>query len=209
METNEIIMLVILGALVMIVFEKLAPYFQNKQLTERPRDAHQMLFKKYKKAGQMNKPRALKRLSIQGDKHFPPVYIGRIVGLVQAPEVTQIFFRSRLGAMARWAIIPTFMHSHSHGQELVIYANGLSPVGNFYEPAYPKNFTTEQVRAARKLIDDYEFYMITREENIELTEQKVNAEFIAVSSKPGRRELITRDDVLPSRASTDGRENDE
>ena len=168
----------------------------KRKMVDRPVDVHQMIQRKYKRPAKWNKPPRLTRLSMQGDPHYPPRHYGRVVGVVLAPEVTHIFFRPRFLSLTRWAIIPTTMHGHLHGQELTVNANGLSPVGNYYEPVFPKHYTDVQIRTYRKMIDLYARYMVMREENVELVEQQANAEFIAVCAKSQPKQMIARNDYV-------------
>ena len=177
---------------------KLMAYLSGRNnLIDRSRDAHQMLMRKYKLAGRMNLRRLpLTKLCCQGDRDHFPIYLGRLRGVILEPELTHVFFKqSKFGAV-RWALIPSDMHGPVLGRELVVRANGVSPVGNFYEPVYPKNMPSSLVEQYRDLIDRYEDYMVKREEGIELNEQKVNSWYSAVNAKRPNTRFIMRQDAL-------------
>ena len=78
----------------------------------------------------------------------------------------------------------------------MVRANGLQPVGNYYEPVYSRNMTSAEVQGYKKLIDEYEALLVTREENVELLEQRVNSWYSAVNTRQANMRMVRRDDYL-------------
>lgn len=198
MDTGTIIYIAIFAWIAVWVLDHVNQWIgPRRQMVDRPKDVHGMVMRRYKRAAALNRPRHLRRLSFRGDPHYPPQRIGRITGILMAPEITHIFFKPSWYSFTRWAVVPAAMHGALHGQELVIAANGLSPVGNHYEPVFPKQMSASQVREMRTLIDSYVRMIVMREENVELVEQQANAEFISINARVQPKTMIRREDYLP------------
>jgi hypothetical protein len=169
----------------------------RQSMVEKQRDAHEMLFKKRAKAAKLHmRGGNLKKLMCLGDQDQYPIKIGRIVGIIQGPFVTEIFFKPRRLRPTRWALIPAELHGTILARELVLSCNGLQPVGNFYEPVWSRSMPEDRVRFMMTMIDDYEKYLVMREEGVELLEQKVNSWYTAINVRQVNQAIITREDYL-------------
>ncbi len=169
----------------------------RRGITEKSRDVHEMLFRRRAKAARLHmRGGSLRVLKCLGDRDQYPISVGRIVGIIQGPYITEVFFKPKRFRPTRWALIPCEVHGSVLGRELVVRANGLQPVGNYYEPVYSRNLTSAQVQEAKRLVDEYEALLVTREENVELLEQRVNSWYSAVNTRQTNTRFIARDDHL-------------
>lgn len=188
------------------IFQAIGLIQSRTGITEKSRDAHEMLFRRRAKAARLHmRGGSLRVLKCLGDKDQYPIRVGIIVGIIQGPYVTEVFFKPKRLRPTRWAIIPCEVHGSVLGRELVVHANGLQPVGNFYEPVYSRNTSAEEILMYKRLIDEYESLLITREENVELLEQRVNSWYTAVNTKQTNTRFISREDHL---ARTQGPNDD-
>ncbi len=179
------------------IFHALGLFASRRGITEKSRDVHEMLFRRRAKAARLHmQGGSLRHLTCIGDRDQYPIRIGRIVGVIQGPYVTEVFFKPGRMRPTRWALIPCELHGSLLGRELVVHANGLQPVGNYYEPVYSRNMTSAEVQAYKTLIDNYEALIVTREENVELLEQRVNSWYSAVNTRQANMRLVRRDDYL-------------
>jgi hypothetical protein len=169
----------------------------RRGITEKSRDVHEMLFRRRAKAARLHmRGGSLRTLKCLGDRDQYPISVGRIVGIIQGPYITEVFFKPKRFRPTRWALIPCEVHGSVLGRELVVRANGLQPVGNYYEPVYSRNLTSAQVQDLKRLVDEYEALLVTREENVELLEQRVNSWYSAVNTRQTNTRFIARDDHL-------------
>lgn len=169
----------------------------RRGITEKSRDVHEMLFRRRAKAARLHmRGGSLRYLTCIGDRDQYPIRIGRIVGIIQGPYVTEVFYKPGRMRPTRWALVPCELHGSLLGRELVVRANGLQPVGNYYEPVYSRNMTSAEVQGYKELIDEYEALLVVREENVELLEQRVNAWYSAVNTRQANMRMVRRDDYL-------------
>lgn len=179
------------------ILQALGLWQARRGITEKSRDVHEMLFRRRAKAARLHlRGGSLRILKCIGDQDQYPIAVGRIVGIIQGPFVTEVFFKPKRMRPTRWALIPCEVHGSVLGRELVVHANGLQPVGNYYEPVYSRNLSAEKVEEYHRLIDEYEALLVTREENVELLEQRVNSWYSAVNTRQVNTRFIGRDDHL-------------
>jgi len=173
-------------------------WYNNKRaLTERSIDAHGMLYKKMKKAAKLNMRGGIcSRVVCLGDADQYPIKTGKLVGPIQSDTMSHFFIRTKALRPARWSFIPPGMHGSLLYKTLVLHCNGLEPVGNFYEPIFSRNMDPRMVADYRALIDRYEEFLIYREENVELTEQKVSSWNTALNAGRFPEDVIERVDSL-------------
>lgn len=191
-----ILAIVGIGVLLLFVGPMVLKWILGKvNLTERPRDAHEMLRKKMLKAGKLNiKGSAIKRAVCVGDSDMFSIKAGKVVGIVPDDIMTQVFIRTRAFRPARWCLVPPEICGHLFGHALVLYCNGITPLGNFYIPIFSRKLSVNEIKEFRKRIDDYENLLITQEENVELAEQRVASWYNAVNAGLTPDVLVTRQD---------------
>ena len=179
------------------ILQALGLWQARRGITEKSRDVHEMLFRRRAKAARLHmRGGSLRYLTCIGDRDQYPIRIGRIVGIIQGPYVTEVFYKPGRMRPTRWALVPCELHGSLLGRELVVRANGLQPVGNYYEPVYSRNMTSAEVQGYKELIDEYEALLVVREENVELLEQRVNAWYSAVNTRQANMRMVRRDDYL-------------
>lgn len=179
------------------ILQALGLWQARRGITEKSRDVHEMLFRRRAKAARLHmRGGSLRYLTCIGDRDQYPIRIGRIVGIIQGPYVTEVFYKPGRMRPTRWALVPCELHGSLLGRELVVRSNGLQPVGNFYEPVYSRNLTSAQVQDLKRLVDEYEALLVTREENVELLEQRVNSWYSAVNTRQANMRMVRRDDYL-------------
>lgn len=169
----------------------------RRGITEKSRDVHEMLFRRRAKAARLNmRGSKLRTLKLIGDDDQHPINAGRIDGILAGEHDTEVFLKPKWYLPRRWVRIPRELHGSLLGRELVVHCNGLQPVGNYYEPIYCRDLSAAEVQQYKQLIDENMAMLVTREENVELLEQRVNSWYSAVNTRQENARMINRDDYL-------------
>jgi hypothetical protein len=194
-----IIIIIVVMAAPFIIW--LVTFFMRRKdmMVERPIDVHEMIYHKRKKAAKKNMRKLkLRRLVFLGDKDYPSVDYGRIVGMIISKDVAEVFTKTKKTPLTTvgWGIINLELIRDVFGRNLRVDARGFTPMANYYKPVWSSNTTPVQRLKFEATIDEFVSFIVTGEKNEELYEQNVNAMIESVSAKRAPPTLYDRDDHL-------------
>lgn len=160
--------------------------FRKRAPLDEYRDVLKKIRKQHIQSARMNRIKGIKKVVCTGDRHHPPVILGKYYGSISDERMTEIFVGR---VRKKWILVPNELIHDFFSRDLTIECRGVMKyAGILYIPILTEKYKARHDEIVKK-IDDYINWVTHVDLQFELTQQMYFSTLAAANAPPSRPEL--------------------